>query len=526
METASSADHCPCVLVVALAGVGAFDLPSWPDRRVLSVEAIREAIGTALVDARGRREDALAATRRLANRGMAILAVAAQADARAFAAAGATHFLGDPQGDGEIDDALHFAARWPRGAQRRAGEASADLAASVAWIDEHAPSHAILVALSRFDIVNAAYGRAAGDALLDAAEQRVRRVAATAFASAHVARVDGATFLVAGDARGDATARLGEALARPFPLGDGMAVLGARFGVGLREEGDDGAALVCRAAEALAEVQFSDGATVRVADPDGAAPIATLAVDLHRAIERDEIALLFQPQVRVADGCITGVEALARWDHPLLGSLGADPLFAAADRADLGLALSDHIQRLAIASAAAWPPMLAHLDLSLNITAADVARAGFAERLLARIGDSGFAATRLTVEIPEPALIADLGAAATALETLRLAGVRIAIDDFGTGYASFAYLKALPLDRLKIDRSLVHDIVGSARGRAVVRGIIAMADALALAVIAEGVETEAQRALLAEEGCGHYQGFLCAGPLDVAALCRLVEDRT
>ncbi len=250
----------------------------------------------------------------------------------------------------------------------------------------------------------------------------------------------------------------------------------------------------------------------------------TLAVELAQAIARDEIAILFQPQVRIADDWITGVEALARWDHPLLGALGADPLFAAAERAGLGLALSDHIQAAALHRVAAWGPELAHLDVSLNITAGDLACANFAGAFLARLAASRVAPQRVVVEITETALIADLPAAAAALDMLRAVGIRIAIDDFGAGYAGLAYLKALPLDRLKIDRSFVHDMAESARGRAVVRGVIAMAGALGLAVVAEGVERIAQRDILAAEGCGWYQGFLCAGALDEAALVRLVEQ--
>ena len=250
---------------------------------------------------------------------------------------------------------------------------------------------------------------------------------------------------------------------------------------------------------------------------------AALAVELHRAIERNEIAVLFQPQVCIANDRIAGAEALARWDHPERGALGADPLFAAAERGDLGVVLSDHIHRVALAHAAAWPPALAHLAVSLNVTAADIACTGFAQAFLARVAASGVAPERITVEITETALITDLAAAARALEILRAAGIRIAIDDFGTGYASFAYLKALPLDRLKIDRSLVGDIADSPRGRAVVRGIIAMAEALDLQVIAEGVETRAQRDVLAAERCGWYQGFLCAGAVDAIGLARLVD---
>ena len=260
-----------------------------------------------------------------------------------------------------------------------------------------------------------------------------------------------------------------------------------------------------------------------------AVPIEALAADLHKAVERDDISVLFQPQVRIGDhpggDRITGVEALARWEHPLLGSLGADLLFAAADRTDIALALSDRIHDLALAAAAAWPGSLAALDLSINITAGDIGRADFAPALLARVAASGFAPGRLTVEITETALITDLAAAAGALQALRDAGLRVAIDDFGCGYASIAYLKALPLDRLKIDTTMIADLADLPKARAVVRGIIALADSLELGAIAEGVETRAQRDVLAAECCGWYQGFLCAGALDSVALARLVEEQ-
>ena len=262
--------------------------------------------------------------------------------------------------------------------------------------------------------------------------------------------------------------------------------------------------------------------SVRVDSPD---PIAILTVDLPGAIGRGDIRMQFQPQVRIADGRVTGAEALARWDHPLLGAIDADQLFAAADRAGLARDLSNHVQQLALAEAVAWPPALGAIDLSLNVTAADMAHADFAPALLRLIAATGFAPARLCVEVTESAPIADLAAAAVALQVLRDRGVRIAIDDVGAGHAGFGWLKALPLDRLKIDKSLVEDVARSQRGRALVRGIVALARAMALDVVAEGVETEAQRGVLAAEGCGWYQGFLCSAALDSAALARLVEDR-
>ena len=131
--------------------------------------------------------------------------------------------------------------------------------------------------------------------------------------------------------------------------------------------------------------------------------------------------------------------------------------------------------------------------------------------------------TKLTVEVTESGLIEDLAGAGALLAQLRAGGLRVAIDDFGTGYSSLAYLKALPLDYLKIDKRLSQDIAGSTRDRIVVRSVIDMARSLDIAVVAEGVETREQLALLAQEGCALYQGFLCAPPLTTEALADLVE---
>jgi diguanylate cyclase (GGDEF)-like protein len=413
-----------------------------------------------------------------------------------------------------------------------------DAASARRWLDRQMatlgdkPVQAMLIALNRFDIVNTAYGRPAGDALLRTAQKRIEDVAAELLGrGAIVARLGGSEFLVAtadNPARVElAAGRIAEALSRPFVAGGAVAVLGCRIGIAPAEPGDTTAIVLRRTSEALAEAKASDSLTIQIARRDGeeGAPIDTLAVDLRRAIEQGEIDILFQPQVAIATGQITGVEALARWDHPVMGPLGAETLFAAADRADLVIGLSDHIQRIVLARAAAWPVALARLRLSLNLTAADIARPGFADIFLDRVDTSGFPRGRLTLEITESGLIEDLGIAAALLAALRSAGCRVAIDDFGTGYSSLAYLKALPLDYLKIDKKLAQDIAGSTRDRIVVRGVIDMARSLGLSVIAEGVETPEQLDLLAKEGCQYYQGFLCAEPLDVAALTALVSEQ-
>jgi diguanylate cyclase (GGDEF)-like protein len=389
----------------------------------------------------------------------------------------------------------------------------------------------LLLAVSRFDTINAAFGRPTGDAVLQAAARRIERLADSDGRRRLVARIAGAEFailLAAPTSLGEGrflAGQLVEALGRPFMSGDHVITLGSRVGVVASEEGEDAAGLLRRASAALAEAKASEAGPVKVVDADAAGDSALgdqLEIDLRRALDQDEIEILFQPQVSVATRRIVGAEALARWRHPRFGELGAITLFSVAERSDYLVQLSDHVQRKAVAAAAAWPEALAKLRLSVNITAADIVRPGFAEQFVALVAETGFDPARLTVEVTESGLIEDLGAAGNLLARLRQSGLRVAIDDFGTGYSSLAYLKALPLDYLKIDKRLVEDISGSPRDQVVVRSVIDMARSLGLEVIAEGVESEAQLALLAREGCTLYQGFLCSPPVEAEALAGMV----
>lgn len=377
-----------------------------------------------------------------------------------------------------------------------------------------------VVAIAGIDPVNRQQGRVVGDALLRAVERRVEQAVRDAgVARAALARLGGTEFAVLlphGNDEGLEEA-LRQALARPFVAGSAMVSLGLRQACGVVRPGETGEQLIRRVEGELPGARSDDPQ-----GPPAADSAEALAGEVHRAIDRGEIAIRFQPQVDLLAGRIVGVEALARWDHPERGELGAELLFAAAGHARLAGMLSAHVQRLAMQVAAGWDAPLSRLRLSINVTADDVAQPDFAETLLAAAADSGFPRDRLTVEITESGLIAELGEAAGLLATLRAAGCRVAIDDFGTGYSSLAYLKALPLDYLKLDRRLTQDIVGSHRDRVVVRGVIDMARSLDLTVIAEGVETIEQRDALATEGCQLYQGFLCAEPLTVPALAALL----
>jgi EAL domain-containing protein (putative c-di-GMP-specific phosphodiesterase class I) len=242
------------------------------------------------------------------------------------------------------------------------------------------------------------------------------------------------------------------------------------------------------------------------------------AAALVAAFDRDEIEILFQPQFAAADSALLGAEALARWQHPENVLIGGEELFEAAGRAHLVGRLSRHVASAALAAAALWA---GDLRLSLNVTAADLSEAGFVHTIASALARTGFSPERLTLEITEQVLVADLDRSADRLQQLTDLGIRIALDDFGAGFCNFGYLKRLPLHYLKLDRSMVEGIVENPRDLAVLRGILSMARALGLEVIAEGIEREAQLEVIAREGCAAWQGFLGARPVDTARMAEL-----
>lgn len=414
---------------------------------------------------------------------------------------------------------------------------------AVRWLDhrlaqERFPT-VLLIGLGEFDRVNSAYGRLVGDAMLNRVAMRLTRlVNVMAPRDSLVARLAGTEFLVGLASEPGATEppieratllarQIISETSRPFNAGDFLIRLTARCGIAPGQAGDVAELILRRAGNALADARrggAQGGIRVRVADQ--ASRIVDddrLQNDLRHALDSGQIQLLFQPQYAMSDDRIVGAEALARWQHPTYGEIGAEALFSIAERADFMLPLSDHIHARALAEAAAWPAELSHLTLSVNVTAADIAEPDFLTNLLRTVDSAGLARERLTVELTESGLVENLGAAALLLGQLREAGLKVAVDDFGTGYSSLAYLKALPLDYLKVDRTIARDIGGTARDRVIVRAIIDMGRSLGLGVIAEGVETEQQLALLARAGCTCYQGFLRSPAVSSAVLAQLVN---
>lgn len=396
------------------------------------------------------------------------------------------------------------------------------------WLAGGAQVHALLLGLRRFDALNLAYGTAAGDAALAEVAVRLRHFATDELDGPWIAaRSGGGQFLLIG---AEACSRerwqvmagqLLDALARPIPTAGGTLRLSPRAALLRGLAGESADSMLDRLGQTLAGVMAHPGRRLQWADGEAiraGRSAAQLESDLLRALDRDEIEVVYQPQFACADDRLTGAEALARWNHPRLGRIGAGALFAIAERADHVAQLSRQIAQAALAGARDWPD---RLRLSLNVTPSDLAADDFADGLAAQAARCGFPASRLTLEVTEQVLLADVNHAAQALGALAGQGMRIALDDFGAGFCNFRYLKLLPLDYLKLDRSMVDGAAWDPRDLAVLRAIVAMAGALGLKVIAEGIESEAQRVLVRAEGCTAYQGFLRAKPMRAADFAAL-----
>ncbi|GAB5489399.1 MAG: hypothetical protein Pars2KO_29690 [Parasphingorhabdus sp.] len=379
-----------------------------------------------------------------------------------------------------------------------------------------------LIGLKNFPTINAAYGRGMGDQVLRVVGQRLlTETTDLPHDNQIVSRIDGQNFLFVIDWDQSETEftefvmTLLDAVGQSVTIDQRTIQLLPRVGLTAGDQDGDAASAIRRSSLALAEAMASDSVRIKVSQKSSKMVRLEhrLESELQDAINCSDIAIALQPQIRIETGQLIGAEALARWNHPEYGLLGAATLFAVADRAGLMELLSAHIHKRALEIAAKWPSSLSFLRLSINVTAGDLADHRFVARLEEEIEKSGFDADRLTLEITESELISDMKGSVARLTQLRNSGLKIAIDDFGTGYSSLAYLKNLPLDYLKIDSGLTSDISGSEKDQVVVRSIIDMAKSLGLAVIAEGVETEAQLETLTLQGCEYFQGFLRSGPL-------------
>jgi len=247
---------------------------------------------------------------------------------------------------------------------------------------------------------------------------------------------------------------------------------------------------------------------------------AELASDIRHALPGGQLTVHYQPLVRGLDGQLTGVEALLRWNHPIRGLISPAEFIPIAEETGEIKAIGAWVPAVACEQVVRWQqtmPRCADLDLAVNLSPVQLRDSDFLEVITTSLNRSGLPASSLTLEVTEGMLLQDLGLARRQLDAARTLGVRVAIDDFGTGYSSLSYLGKLPADQVKIDMSFISALGRDPGAAALVKGIIDMAHALNLDVLAEGVEESGQQEILSRLGCSYSQGYLYSKPLTAEA---------
>ena len=282
-----------------------------------------------------------------------------------------------------------------------------------------------------------------------------------------------------------------------------------------------------RADLAMYQAKAAGRNSLRFFDPQMQAVVsarASLESDLREALTSNQFVLYYQAQVN-RDHQIAGVEALVRWNHPHRGMVSPGDFIPLAEDTGQILLLGGWVLDVACRQLAEWAvqPELAHLTIAVNVSPRQFHQSDFVDQVLAVLERTGANPRRLKLELTEGMLISNIEDVITKMEALKVRGVGFSLDDFGTGYSSLSYLKRLPLDQLKIDQGFVRDVMIDANDAAIAKMVIALADSLGLEVIAEGVETEAQRDFLAAQGCHAYQGYLFSRPLPIMEFESLIR---
>jgi len=395
--------------------------------------------------------------------------------------------------------------------------------------DQHQRGALLMLDLDNFKNLNDSIGHAQGDEVL---QRLAKRLSAEVHDGDTVARLGSDEFVVLlnglnqdpqialSQAQTVANKML-EALNKPYQLASSTISCSASIGVTfLGEQYEDTLEPLKRAELAMYQAKSGGRNTLRFFDPQMQAVVdarVKLEGALNEAIQNQQFKLYYQAQVSDSDG-IVGVEALVRWFDPKRGMVSPVEFIPLAEETGLILPIGAWVLETACQQLAAWAaqPAMAHLSIAVNVSAWQFRESNFVSQTLATLERTGANPHRLKLELTESVLIADAEDVIVKMNALKAIGIGFAIDDFGTGYSSLSYLKRLPLERLKIDQSFVRNILMDANDAAISRAVIAMATSMGLGVIAEGVETEAQRDFLASLGCHNYQGYLFSKPLPVA----------
>ncbi len=389
------------------------------------------------------------------------------------------------------------------------------------------PFAVLCMDLDGFKNINDIYGHAVGDTLLCQIADRLRSVAEGCF----VARLGGDEFTMIAANRDKAgllelTDRLLSGFVDDFEVDGHRLPQALSIGVArYPDDGTDAKTLLSNADAALYRAKAEGYGSVQFFKTEMATRLrerAALHVDLNAAIQREELHLHYQPQVKMT-GQVRGFEALARWTSPTRGMVTPAEFIPIAEESSLVLVLGEWVLRAACREAASWAKPL---NIAVNVSPIQFRHGDLPRLVHSILLETGLAPNRLELEITEGVLIDDFSRAVSILRRLKSLGVQIAMDDFGTGYSSLSYLRAFPFDKIKIDRSFISDLENNHQSTAIVRAVIGLGRSLGIPILAEGVETQAQHAFLTREGCSEVQGYFTGRPRAIQDYADVVGKKT
>ncbi|MGB2953390.1 MAG: EAL domain-containing protein [Gaiellaceae bacterium] len=383
--------------------------------------------------------------------------------------------------------------------------------------------------VDHFKGINDTLGHEAGDVLLQALGARLRDEMR---ASETLARLGGDEFAILCSSSSEEAVLLAErlhaALEAPFALRGFPLEVAVSIGIAAYpEHGDDADALLQHADVAMyvaKEARAGTAAYDAEQDTNDTARLA-LAGELRRAIEDEQLVLHFQPKAELESGRILGVEALVRWQHPEHGFIPPNEFVPIAERTGLIKPLSRYVVAAALRQCSAWCAAGLDLHVAVNLTIPDLLDLELPDLIAGLLAETGVRPEQLELEITESTILADPFRVRQVLSRLNEMGLRLAIDDFGTGYSSLAYLRRLPVQTIKIDRSFVMDMCENPNDATIVRSTIELGRNLGLAVVAEGVESQEAWDILRSQGCTFAQGYLIGRPMPAEDLAGLLEER-
>ncbi len=395
-------------------------------------------------------------------------------------------------------------------------------AASSGLAGEPPPFALLLVDLDRFRAINEGFGTDTGDQVLREVTQRLRSCTRDGDLTARIGGDQFALLVHRADvvAAEIAARRVLDSVAQPCTVDGAAFTVTCSVGIALfPQHGADLDELMHHAESAVRLVKQAGRASWRISPARGKVDRrANMRLDhaMRQALAAQRFRLHYQPQVDLNTGAVVGAEALLRWRDAELGDISPGRFIPVAEETGFIIAIGDWVMGQAVRQAAAWRDQGHELPVAINVSALQFQQPGFVDRVATVLAAHGLEPRWLELELTESILVHDAEDTLNRLNALARLGVKLSIDDFGTGYSSLAYLKRFPIDKLKIDRSFVQGLPSDESDASIVRAILQMAQALGIRVIAEGVETEGQRAFLQHAGCGQFQGFLFAPALDAA----------